>query len=225
MEVHIMQSFFPMLLVPVLVVSLASPGNCIATGASAVGTGQPNLQVPSNDQLVTESSRVRLLLQINRALIDGYLSVDEAVYLRQAVDVLAENDDKVIAQGNSISPACLSQERRDITAIQALLNGYVLMAQEHKFKGSAQLQEQVLNKVDVCLLQGKIPLKQASDIKAKVNGICAEETWNMCRDDGDGTIPDAVLEQDTKALAALDGELKTNQTESEHISAGPNQIH
>jgi hypothetical protein len=100
----------------------------------------------------------------------------------------------------------VSHESGELNDLQAILGRCIQMAWVHQFKGSAQLQEEVLAAIDLCLDQGKISQHGAVDYRAKVNRICAEETWYLSN--GERTIPDMMIDQDTKELTVQDGQLK-----------------
>jgi hypothetical protein len=203
-----MQCIFLAMLLPVLILSLAGPANCAVMGPGPASSSKAVPRSPANVPLPTVARQIKLLTAINRAFVDGYLSIRQAKYLRQDVDALAEKEELYLAQGNPTSEAFISHENGALSDIQVILDHCMQLAWEHHFKGTAELQEQVLATIDMCLGQGKIPPQQAENFKAKVNRICAEEAWHLSNDEP--TIPEVMIDQDTKELTALDGQLKKN---------------
>ncbi len=203
-----MKCVFLTLLIAVLILSLSGPGSCAVVGTKFASSSKAAQRCSANVPLPTVTRQIQLLVAINRAFIDGYLTVRQARCLRQDVDAVADKEEKYLAQGNPLSADLISHGSGELSDLQAILDRCMQLAWEHKCRGSAELQEQVLATIDLCLGQGKISPRQGTDFKAKVNRICAEEAWHLSNDER--TIPEVMIDTDTKELTALDGQLKKN---------------
>jgi hypothetical protein len=198
------------LLVPlflVIMIFVSSPGNSepAETQVSGAKKDDPELRMSVRTGMLP--AQARLLNELNIALLHGSISGKQAFNLRQEFDGLVEREDGYLRAGNPIPLAVLRQETRDLDGIQAQLQRFAQSAPVHEFKGSAVLQDQVRSEVDQCLKQGEISVHQASDLRKKLNGICAEEAWYLDIG-GSSTIPEKVIDEDTMELNDLDGQLK-----------------
>jgi hypothetical protein len=212
-----MNKVFLRLFIPVLILSAASPGNCLQTQINTGGAYRVHRPLPSSGPTETLASQARLLTEINSGLIHNHLSAEQAVYLRAQVQGLAEKEDRYLAQGNQIPASIYKQESSDLDGIKALLQRNLRSATVDQFKGTAVLQDQVKSRVYRCLTQGKISADRASDIRLKVNRICAEESWYLTI--GNHTIPEAMMQADLKQLNNLEGQLKTSLTGGKNETA------
>jgi len=185
-----------------LFIFVSGSGNCESIQTRTSGAEKDFL---SSGLTGTLPLQARVLIEINTALVHGSISREQAVILRQAVDGLGEKEDRRLAAGNPVSQTDLRQDSSDLNGIRAQLERFVQSVKAHEFAGSALRQDQVSSEINRCLTQGKISVVKATDLRKKVNLICANESWSLTT--GSGTIPEKVIEQDVKELNDLDEEL------------------